>query len=124
MTFNVVDKSSSAYEFYALRRAFVESEVTWARASASVNWTAAGANSTSGDRESTVLGAITGSSTGTRTITLNSSGIAKLQEWVNSPAANYGFILVDYSHSNGLDLSSSEASTVSQRPKLTITYNN
>lgn len=121
LTFNVTDVSSSAYEFYALKRAWVEGEATWQRASAAAAWQTAGVNGAN-DRETTVLGAITGSPKGTITVTLNAAGIAKVQSWINGPATNFGFVLLDYSISNGLDVSSSEAGTVSQRPILTITY--
>jgi hypothetical protein len=121
LTVNVVDTSSSAYELYALKRAFDESTVTWQRANASTLWQTVGANGAN-DRETTVLGALTGSASGALTMTLNAAGIAKVQSWVSAPAGNFGFVLLDYSPSDGLDLSSSEAATVSQRPKLTITY--
>jgi len=121
LTFNVVDTSGSAYELYALNRAFTESTATWQRADASTTWQTAGANG-SADRATTVLGSVTGSSTGSLTITLNAAGVSKVQSWVNSPASNFGFVLLDYANSDGLDLSSSEAATVSTRPKLTVTY--
>jgi hypothetical protein len=121
LTFNVVDVSSSAYALYALKRAFNESAVTWQRADAATTWQTVGANGTN-DRETTVLGAVTGAATGSLTVTLNAAGIAKVQSWVNAPAGNFGFVLLDYAPSNGLDLSSSETATVSQRPKLTVTY--
>jgi hypothetical protein len=117
----VVDTSSHSYELYALKRAFDETSVTWQRASASVTWQTAGANGAN-DRDTTVLGSLTGSASGTLTVSLNTAGLAKLQTWVSSPASNFGFVLLDYAQSNGLDLSASEASTVSQRPKLTVSY--
>jgi acid phosphatase type 7 len=121
LSFNVVDTSSSAYALYALKRAFDEATVTWQRASASTTWQTVGANGTN-DRETTVLGSVTGSASGALTITLSAAGIAKVQSWVNTPAGNFGLVLLDFSPSNGLDVSSSEASSVSQRPKLTVTY--
>jgi hypothetical protein len=121
VTFNVTDISASAYEFYALKRPWTETGATWNVASAGVNWQTAGANG-SNDRETTVLGAITGSTTGLKTVTLNSSGIAKVQSWINNPATNYGLVILDYANSDGLDLNSSEIGTVSNRPKITVTY--
>lgn len=49
---------------------------------------------------------------------------ALVQSWVDTPAANNGIILVPAVDSNGLQLHffSSQESTVSYRPKLTITY--
>jgi hypothetical protein len=124
ITMNVTDRSSGTYELYALRRPFVESEVTWTRASVGVNWSTAGANNTTTDRESTILAPVAPSATGLRTFTLNASGLAKLQQWVNTPSSNNGFIILDYGIADGADFSSSEATTFSNRPKLTITYNN
>jgi hypothetical protein len=121
LTFNVVDASSHSYEFYALKRTWNESSVTWQLAQTGTSWQTAGANGAN-DRETTVLGSVTGSGSGSTTVALNAAGIAKVQAWINNPASNFGFVLLDYAQSNGLDLSSSEASTVSQRPKLTIIY--
>jgi acid phosphatase type 7 len=121
MTFYVTDTSSDSYELYALKRAFEESQTTWQRASTAVAWQTAGANG-SNDRETTALGAIAGSSSGTRTITLNAAGVAKVQSWVSNPAGNFGFVLLDYAMSNGLDVTSSEGSTTSRRPVLSVTY--
>ena len=122
LKFNVVVPSSHVYEIYALRRAWSESEATWVRATSVTNWSTAGASNTTSDRESTVLGLLSSSSTGARTVTLNASGIAKVQSWINAPATNHGFVVQDYTVSKGLDVTSSEGVTVSQRPILTITY--
>jgi hypothetical protein len=121
LSFNVVDVSTHSYELYALKLPFNEAQVTWQRASTATAWQTAGASGAN-DRETTVLGTAVGSASGTLNVALNASGIAKLQGWINSPASNHGFVMLDYSQSNGLDVSSSEASTVSLRPKLTVTY--
>ena len=121
LSVRVFGLSGEVYEFYALKRNAVESQATWERASRGNNWQkpgAAGAN----DRESTVLGSIAGSSTGSTVIDLNSSGLAKVQDWVDHPARNYGLILLDYANADGLDLRSGEYGTVAHRPQLTITY--
>lgn len=117
----VFDASSGSYELYALKQAFNEAQVTWQRASTALAWQSAGANGAN-DRETTVLGAVTGSAAGSLTVTLNAAGIAKVQAWINNPSSNHGFVLLDYAVSDGLDLRSSEYGTVTQRPTLTITY--
>ncbi len=122
LTFNVVAASSQVYELYALKRDWSESEATWVTANSTTNWSTAGASNTTSDRESTVLGTLSSASTGTKTITLNASGIAKVQSWVNTPSTNFGFVVQDYTTTKGLDLTSSEGVTVSQRPIITITY--
>lgn len=121
LTFNITDASSHTYELYALKRAWTETVATWVTASAGVKWQTAGASGTN-DRETTVLGTISSTTLGTKTFALNAAGIAKVQAWINSPATNFGFIIQDYTVSDGLDFTSSEGATVAQRPKITITY--
>jgi hypothetical protein len=48
--------------------------------------------------------------------------VAVVQAWVTNPSANKGFILAGGSNSDGVDVSSGNATTTSQRPRLTITY--
>jgi hypothetical protein len=117
----VFNPSPGTYELYALKQAFNEAQVTWQRASTALAWQTAGANGAN-DRETTVLGTVTSSGNGSLTVTLNAAGIAKVQSWIASPATNNGFVLLDYSVSDGLDLRSSEYGTVAQRPSLSITY--
>ena len=121
LTFNVTNVTQHVYELYALKRAWSESTTTWGKADAAVNWQSAGAKGAN-DRDTIVLGSLNSSATGPKTIALNSSGIAKVQSWVNSPSTNFGFILQDYTVSDSIILSSSEAAAVSQRPVITITY--
>jgi uncharacterized repeat protein (TIGR02543 family) len=58
------------------------------------------------------------------TITLNGSGLARVQTWVQTPASNFGFGLKTASSGNNafIDLRSREYATVAQRPKLSLTY--
>jgi hypothetical protein len=121
LTFNVVDPSPYGYELYALKRPFSESSTTWQRANSTTLWQVAGANG-SNDRETTVLGSVAGSATGSITVNMNGAGRAKVQSWVDAPSSNFGLILLDYAPPDGVDLSSSEAATVSQRPALTVSY--
>jgi hypothetical protein len=68
------------------------------------------------------MGSITASAEGSLTISLGSTGVAKVQSWINQPATNHGFIIQDYDISSGFDLDSSESPVISQRPMITITY--
>src|SRR4029450_7140497 len=70
------------------------------------------------DRGPTV-GSVSGSS-GTKTITLNSAGIAMVQAWINGQ--NNGIIIADSSTTDGMDLASSEHGTQSYRPAPSVTY--
>ena len=121
VSFNVTNTGASAYEFYALKRAFSESSATWNLASTGVSWQTAGANGAN-DRETTALGGVSATSTGVKTFILNASGIAKVQSWINTPASNYGFVILDYANSDGVDVNSSEIGTLNSRPKITVTY--
>lgn len=125
VTFNVTDASTVAYNLYQVSRFWVEDIATWAVYDGSNAWTSAGAAGTT-DRGSTNLWDATTTSwstTGSKTVTLNASGVAVLNGWVTSPASNYGFTIQNYSTStNNLIISSSEDATAANRPKLSITY--
>jgi len=45
-----------------------------------------------------------------------------VQSWVSNPATNFGFIIMDAANTDGADLRSSETSTATQRPKISMTY--
>lgn len=121
ITFNVVNVSPQTYEAYALKRPWVEGQATWNVYATGAAWEIPGARGAS-DRGSTVLGALTGSATGLYSFSLNGSGVALVQSWVNTPSQNHGLILADAANTDGVDLSSSEAGTASLRPKLSVTY--
>ena len=67
-----------------------------------------------------VVGTVTGA-VGTRTINLNSAGIALVQSWVNG-GANAGVVIAHATNTNGIDFASSEHATLAQRPRLNVTY--
>ncbi len=122
ITINVTNPSVRSYEIYEVLKPWVESEVTWNRASAGQNWEVAGASGAT-DRGSTVLGTLQVGTNGLATITLNSAGVALVQTWINNPSANRGLIIQDYVVApDGIDFDSSEATTVANRPRLTVTY--
>ena len=122
ITVDVSNASSDSYEFYQMLRPWIESEATWNEYASGQSWQVAGADG-SGDRGSTILGYITAPSTGLVTVSLNSEGVAVVQSWVDNPSSNHGFIIQDYiSASNGMDISSRETGTVTNRPQMTVTY--
>ncbi len=121
ITFNVTNGTSHTYEFYELKRPWVESEATWNEYASGQNWATGGADG-AGDRGTTVLGTLK-SSSGSKTLALNQAGVAVVNSWVDNPTLNNGFIIMDYTNAtNGIDLSSREASNASKHPKITITY--
>ncbi len=113
--------SGEGFFLYAAGRDWSESQATWARATSSTVWSAPGARGAA-DRGSSVLGTLLPSVTGAYSLTLGAAGIAAVQEWVNSPANNRGFVLDASTNMDGLDVASSEATTSAQRPRLTVTY--
>ncbi|SHH67224.1 DNRLRE domain-containing protein [Massilia sp. CF038] len=102
--------SAGTYRLYARNAAWTESTATWSNANI------AGA-------QGTEIGNFVPSANGAHTITLNAAGIAMVQGWLNGSVANHG-LTVRSSSSDGVDLRSSEYGTVSQRPTLSITYQN
>jgi hypothetical protein len=117
----VTGSSKDSYEVYALQRAWDELSATWQRYASGKNWAGKGASG-SGDQQPTVLGQLNASSTGVYRINLNAAGIAAVQAWINDPGQNFGIIIKDYTTSKAVEVSTSEAKTASQRPKLVINY--
>jgi len=68
------------------------------------------------------VGTILATSTGAKTITLNAAGIAMVQGWINGTVANNGLLIKSAGTTDGLDIRSSEYSTLASRPMLTIQY--
>jgi hypothetical protein len=138
LTFYVSSSASQTYNLYNMRRSWVEGTLTTgATSTTSTNWTTydgantwgtAGAANTTSDRYNTNLwgaGTSSFSSTGSKTIDLNTDGIAVLQGWINGSIPNYGMTIQNYSGSttaNDLQISSSENATTANRPTLNITY--
>lgn len=118
ITFRVIDGTSNTYTVYPLLKTWSESQVTWQNRATGSPWATAGALGSS-DRGASVS-TITGS-TGFRTITLNSSGVAQVQSWVNG-GTNGGVIVASLSSTDGIDFASNEHGTVDYHPRLTITY--
>lgn len=102
--------SAGTYRLYARNAAWSESTATWANANVTGS-------------QGTEIGSFVPSANGPRTITLNSAGITLVQGWLNGSIANHG-LTVRSTSSDGVDLRSSEYGTVSQRPTLSITYQN
>jgi hypothetical protein len=117
----VSDKADQTYDFYELTRAWTESQVTWEQADSSHDWASNGADGT-GDRDTTSLGSIRAAATGTYTVPLNARGLEVVRKWLTTPSSNHGVILANKDNDNRLEIRSSEYSTRSSRPKLTVTW--
>lgn len=122
LTFMVNDSSPIDYEFYSLKRDWAEATATWIEARSRVKWETAGADGAA-DRGTTVLGSMSASSKDhLQTITLNPEGLAQVQTWIDNPSSNYGLILLNSENSNDMKVHSREKSEITERPKITITY--
>ncbi|MBC8081454.1 MAG: DNRLRE domain-containing protein [Gorillibacterium sp.] len=118
---NVANPSNNLYYLYALKRNWYESTASWEKFSKSYKWTEAGGTSLK-DKDDKVMGKILATTTGVYTFSLNADGLAAIQNWIDNPASNYGFIVTNSTSIDGLDFHSSEADTISQRPELTVTF--
>ena len=121
ITFNITDPTTSLYELYQLVRMWDEGVVSWTAAAAGDNWQTAGAQGAS-DRNSIVLGELSVAATGIHTFALNTDGVAAVQSWVDSSATNQGIMIANSASGNGVDFSSREVGTATNRPKLTVAY--
>ena len=138
LSLNVTDASPLVFNLYNMRRTWVEGTSDQANSSTSANWNTyngstswgtVGAANTSSDRYDTNLwgaGTTSFSSTGSKTLDLNTDGKSVIQGWINASISNYGLIIQNYSGStnNAVYFTSSEGTTAANRPKLNITYCN
>jgi hypothetical protein len=53
---------------------------------------------------------------------LNDAALAVVQEWVDDPASNHGFIITGRNSNDGVDFYCSEYENAIERPLLTVTY--
>jgi hypothetical protein len=115
VTLSIMDASTQGYPIQALRRAWTETGATWWVRSPGNPWQAS-------DRETTSLGSVAPPGTGSYAVALNTAGVAKVQQWVSDPATNFGVVIAHSTNTNKLSFSSSETSTVANRPMLSVTY--
>ncbi len=108
LTLNVTDHSGGqTYELYEALATWSETTTTWSVKPA---------------KGTTVLGVVAPTKTGALVVNLNTAGIAVVQKWLNTPTKNFGLYLQDSANTDTLKFDSSEKTTTSLRPKLTVTY--
>jgi len=122
VTLQIFDPTAGPYNFFEVKRDWVELEATWNEYSNGANWQSSGAQGAL-DREPVSLGALSGSTTGSVSFELNSAGIELVQAWLDGTKPNYGIIIADSAISDGADFYSRETALAFRRPKLTITVN-
>jgi len=121
LRFKAVDPSTNSYSAYPVLQSWDEATATWTNSSTGVAWATAGAAGAA-DRGSTAVGTLSAASLGPVAIDLNATGVALVQGWVASTIANNGLIAAGSSQTDGIDLSSREATTAADRPALVVTY--
>jgi len=145
ITLDVQNRTDQEYGVYQSLKPWTENGATWINYAAGQAWSTAGANlvseildnsgnattNSNADRGilvdtlsivDTISAASTGSVYKTLVLSLSSSGVDMVQNWVNGNQKNYGIIIADTNITNGLDLSSSEATISNSRPKLSVGY--
>jgi hypothetical protein len=120
---NIVNVSAGTFPLYPVLVDWNAGQATWNQRRTGVPWNIAGALGPDQDRTAASIGSLTAPSSGSRTLTFNALGISTVQQWVNSPTSNQGFIVQHYGVSDSIDFSSTEVNTAANRPILRITYN-
>lgn len=114
------DNISFRMKSYALLADWNVNETTWKNATSSVKWTQEGASKANKDRSKAVSGIVKVTKKN-QWYAMDLTDIA--QEWVNTPTSNFGLLLRG-NNANSVEyhFASSEYSTPTFRPTLSITY--
>ena len=123
------DSATPGYDLYEMTQAWLEGTGNGSATGDGATWnTYDGDNAWpngaggAGDRGSTALANFAATSTGSYQVALNDAGETVLENWINTPVSNMGFMIHAGEEDNGLDFTTKEGSTVANRPKLTIAY--
>jgi len=130
LTFTINDNNTSEFEgvLYELKRSWVEGTTDgtgadWKTYDGANPWQVAGAEGTN-DVGDIVLGSAV-FDTLTVNIELNSAGVKCVNNWIQNPGENHGFLLAKGGPSwprDSAQIKTSEASTPADRPKLSLGY--
>ena len=112
--------AANVVELFEMLRDWVEDESTWNIYSTGNDWGTAGATHAD-DSGTTALFSDNMASTGATTMTLNASGIAVVQKWLDNAADNHGLIMRHNGSTNKMHYRSAKWATASIRPQLNIT---
>ncbi|HOM67879.1 MAG TPA: DNRLRE domain-containing protein [Brevefilum fermentans] len=131
----VTGATNTVFNLYYLKRDWIEGNSTGTSSNSSANWSTyngvnawgqAGAQSTTVDRDSNNLWNATStsySSTGLRTITLNSTGVNVVQSWVNKSLDNYGMTIQPTTSGDDTLIFASKEHASYQSPTLKVCFN-
>ncbi len=108
--FDISNQSPGAYNLYQVNTNWTEIEIDWDDIFG-----------TSGGAGTTVLGSFTPNSIGLKSFSLNSAGVQVVQNWVNNPSSNNGFLIRSAGTNDGVTFWSREGN-VADRPRITVDY--
>jgi hypothetical protein len=112
--YEITTNASQTITLYRLTNSWVGSQVNWNIRSTGTSWSTAG-----GDYQNTAL-ATFAPSIANQYRDINVTAVT--QGWVNGTFSDYGFLLRSSGTNGEVRFGSNEATTVSQRPQLCITY--
>ena len=105
----ITNPSSGNYGIYAMNAPWDEESAVWDNVNLSLN------------QGQLLLGNIVAPAVGPVFVSLNATGVAIVQSWVDDLAPNYGFIIRAINTENGIKIRSSEYQIEDMRPLLTLT---
>ncbi len=119
----VTNGTTQAYQIYELRKPWTDCEVTWNKASNSLVWELPGAKGLS-DRGTVSLADFGPASDFVfKNVSLNSAGVATVQNWVNNAAVNFGVIIANPDNTDGVNMATNRyIAGKAYYPRLTVAY--
>jgi hypothetical protein len=115
----MTNASPSAYSLKAMRRDWVESEVTWSRSSATTGWASPGA--AGADDVGEVMASVVPLETGPYVVWFGDAGTERVEDWLADDRSNHG-MAIRGTATDGADFNSKTAPQPSDRPLLMIQY--
>ncbi len=120
VTLHLTEKGSALpYGLYEVKRDWSETEATWNACARGKAWETPGGRSPL-DRGTEVLGTLPNREAGDVTLALNPDGIARVQSWIDAPAANHGIIISGPDIREGSAFVAREGARPEQRPRITL----
>lgn len=124
-TLRIFVTNPSGNENYAIRevrRSWVENQVTFNQAANNTPWAGAGATDNDDIDTQNVMGNLQADNTGFVEADFNNNGLQVIEDWVNNPESNNGFIIENTNAFDGMDFASSENANAGRRPQLEIEF--